>query len=234
MDTDALSLTCAQARELDRLALEEFGLTGLVLMENAGGGAARLALAHWIRAAGARVEIACGPGNNGGDGWVVARHLANAGCDVHVAAFVPLAALRGDSAVNAHAAVRMEIAHAVVVDDVGVGAAAARWARADLVVDALLGTGAHGAPRGLVGRGIAELSRIPAGASPFVLALDVPSGLDADTGERAGPCVRADATATFGAAKVGFSAAGAVAWTGDVHVVDLGVPRSLFERVRWP
>jgi len=226
-------LTRAQVRELDRLAIEEYGLPGVVLMENAGAGAARIALDMLRERAGRRVEILCGPGNNGGDGWVVARHLANAGCDVRVTSFVGVEALRGDAAIHARVALRMGILHATV------GAADARFdvlarARArkgaDLIVDALLGTGASGAPRGNIARAIEALAPLEPGGPP-ILALDLPSGFDADTGQRVGACVRADVTATFAAEKAGFAAPGAADWLGRVQVVDIGVPRALFARV---
>lgn len=226
-DTTPLRLTCAQVREIDRLAVDEYGLPGVVLMENAGAGAARIALEMLAPRAGRRVSILCGPGNNGGDGWVVARHLSNAGCAVHVLACADLAALRGDAAVHARVAVRMGIAHELVVDG---PALALRLADADLVVDALLGTGATGAPRGAIAAAIEAIARLAPGRPP-VLALDVPSGFDADTGARPGACVRADVTATFAAEKVGFAAAGGRAWLGRVQVVDIGVPRALFARV---
>ncbi|MCY2961733.1 MAG: NAD(P)H-hydrate epimerase [Planctomycetota bacterium] len=243
-------LTCAQVRELDRLAIEELGLPGVVLMENAGAGAARLALSGLEPARARRVEIVCGPGNNGGDGWVVARHLANADCAVHVASCVAIEDLRGDAAIHARVARGMGIEITFLSDGDALARSTERWARADLVVDALLGTGARGAPRGLLGAAIAAIEALPilgrpgpgvsgAGPSgsadrgrPWILALDVPSGLDADSGARAGACVRADDTATFAAEKIGFAAPGAAAWLGRVHVVDLGVPRALFARVR--
>ncbi len=221
-------LTCAQVRELDRLAIEEYGLPGVVLMENAGSGAARIALEMLRERGGRRVEILCGPGNNGGDGWVVARYLANAGCDVHVTSCVAVDTLRGDAAVHARVALRMGIAHAIParVDAIG-----DTCTRADLVVDALLGTGASGAPRGIIAALIESVARSAVGG-PAILALDVPSGFDAETGERPGACVQADATATFAAEKSGFGAPDAAIWLGRVHVVDIGVPRALFARVR--
>ncbi len=232
--TCAIRLTCAEAREIDRLALEEYGLAGIVLMENAGAGAARLALARWSLTGTSRVEIACGPGNNGGDGWVVARHLANAGCNVRVTSFAALNALRGDAAVNARAAEHMGIAHHVIVGERDVARAleraSARWNDADLVVDALLGTGARGAPRGGIALAIAALEARTLVLAP-VLALDAPSGMDADTGTCAGACVRATVTATFAAPKVGFDNAGAADLVGELRVIDIGVPRALLERV---
>lgn len=224
--------TAAEMREYDRLAIEELGVPGVVLMENAGAGAASIALDLLAVPIGARVFVACGPGQNGGDGWVVARRLANAGCAVHVATTVAVGALRGDSAVHARVAVAMGIEREVVDES-----ADARWrgelARAELVVDALLGTGASGSPRGAVRSLIdAIVARAAAPDAPRILALDLPSGLDADTGARPGACIRADATATFAARKVGFESPGAAEFLGVVHVVDLGVPRALLERVR--
>lgn len=244
LEPDTIRLTCAQAREIDRLALTEYGLAGIVLMENAGAGAARLAQTRWSLGPGARVEIACGPGNNGGDGWVLARHLANAGCSVHVTTFVALDALRGDAAVNARVAERMGVAHDVIArDEIAHGriagerdsaraleSAVARWNAADLVVDALLGTGARGAPRGTIALAIAALGGATPSHAP-VLALDVPSGMDADTGVCAGACVRATVTATFAASKVGFDNPGAADRVGEVIVIDIGVPHALLERV---
>lgn len=225
-------LTTAEMREYDRLAIHELGLPGVVLMENAGAGAASIALTLLAPHVGARVLVACGPGQNGGDGWVVARRLVNAGCEVHVATTVGIEALRGDSAVHAHIAIAMGIAHEVVDES-----AHARWRRelvhADLVVDALLGTGAQGLPRGAVRLTIeAIVARTAEPRAPRILALDLPSGLDADTGRRLGVCVRADATATFAAPKTGFDGPGALEHLGTVHVVDLGVPPALLDRVR--
>ncbi len=220
-----MRLTCAQVRELDRLALEELGLPGVVLMENAGAGAARIALEMLAGKLRARVAIVCGPGNNGGDGWVVARHVANAGHDVHVDTCADIAALRGDAAIMAHAVQRMKLAIEVLRASDDVVARSATWATSDLVVDALLGTGATGAPRGVVGEAVRALAAIERG--PPILALDLPSGFDADTGPGTGACVRATVTATFAAEKVGFGVPGAARWLGRVQVVDIGVPANL-------
>jgi len=223
-----MRLTRAQVRELDRLALEELGLPGVVLMENAGGGAARIALELLAEKSRANVTIVCGPGNNGGDGWVVARHLANAGHDVHVDTCVDLAALRGDAAIMAGAAQRLGIAISVLRTSDAVGARSATWNASDLVVDALLGTGASGAPRGVVGDAVRALAQLERG--PPILALDLPSGFDADTGPGPGACVRATVTASFAAEKVGFGVLGASRWLGRVQVVDIGVPADLASR----
>jgi NAD(P)H-hydrate epimerase len=152
---------------------------------------------------------------------------------VCVLSTVPRAALRGDAAVHAGAATALGIESRVLADEADRTAFARRLALADLVVDALLGTGAGGAPTGWIRAAIEELERLHALAPrPRILALDVPSGLNAATGERPGVCVRADRTATFGAWKRGFLAAGARAFLGRVEVVDLGVPSRLLDRIR--
>jgi NAD(P)H-hydrate epimerase len=221
------ALTRSEIREVDRLAIEEYGLPGLVLMENAGGNTARLL--HALCNAGP-VAIACGRGNNGGDGFVIARHLDLLGHDVRLLLTCALCDYRGDAAVNAG------VAHRAGLRLLDLSAASAGdWREAlrgaDWIVDALLGTGATGAPRGTVATAIAAINEVRgAGPPPRVLAVDVPSGLDGDTGDRPGVCVRADATATFVAAKLGFAAAGAGEFTGDVHVLGIGAPAALLAR----
>jgi NAD(P)H-hydrate epimerase len=235
------ALTPEELRAYDRLAIEEVGLPGAVLMENAGAGAAALALALGLAHCGprraARVEVLCGPGQNGGDGWVVARRLSAAGHGVHVTSTLDPAHLRGDAALHARAALALGLAwERVPGPDAGTDGAArlrARLAACDVAVDALLGTGSAGAPRGAVALAIEALVAAAAqDPRPWILALDLPSGLDPRTGSRPGPCVRADLTATFVARKTGFLAPGAAACLGRVEVVDLGLSASLIERAR--
>jgi NAD(P)H-hydrate epimerase len=218
-------LTRAQVRDLDRRAIEEYGLPGIVLMENAGRGVAELVARLWPQAR--PVAIACGRGNNGADGFVIARHLELLGRPVHVLLAADPGSITGDAATMLAVASRSRIRLVPLA-----AADAATWAEhlagAAVVVDALLGTGATGAPRGGIATAIDAIAgwraATPAGG---VLAVDLPSGLDCDTGQAAGPCVRADVTATFVAPKQGFAAAGAAAFTGPVHVVGIGAPRRL-------
>lgn len=213
-------LTRAEVREVDRRAIEAFGLPGIVLMENAGRNAAMLLHA---RAPEARVVIACGKGNNAGDGFVIARHLVNQGHDVRLLLACEPAEYRGDAAINQRVAEKMGIPARVL-------AAAARdeWeqalAGADWIVDALLGTGAAGAPRGAMATAIESINAVARRERVRVFAVDLPSGLDCDTGGAAGACVRADLTATFVATKVGFDAPAARPLLGEVQVVDIGAP----------
>jgi NAD(P)H-hydrate epimerase len=232
------SLTRDQVRAVDLRAIGEYSLPGIVLMENAGRNAAHLliALASLARVdPPLRVAIACGRGNNGGDGFVIARHLENLGAEVRLLLACDPAAYRGDAAVNHAVAVRAGIA-IEPLELTPVEAWSAALVGSDWIVDALLGTGSSGAPRGPVATAIRAINRTRAADArvdrrPGVFAVDIPSGLDCDTGLAAGDCVRADATATFVARKIGFDAPDAAAFTGAVHVLDIGVPRRLLDEI---
>ncbi|MFM7205278.1 MAG: NAD(P)H-hydrate epimerase [Planctomycetaceae bacterium] len=220
-------LTRQAVRELDRVAIEEFGVPGIVLMENAGGNVAR-----WLRGQGATgpIAIACGRGNNGGDGFVIARHLDAAGHRVRVLLAAAADASSGDAAVNLGIAQRSGLSITCLAD-----ADEDAWRRhldgAVWIVDALLGTGAGGGPRGTVATAIESINAARSGAAaPRVVAVDLPSGLDADTGAAAGACVRAEATLTFVAEKQGFANPAARACTGAVHVLDIGAPGAVLRR----
>ena len=231
-------LTRDQVRAVDLRAIGEYSLPGIVLMENAGRNAAHLlmALASNDRIGSPlRVAIACGRGNNGGDGFVIARHLENLGAEIKLFLACDPGAYRGDAAVNHAVAVRAGIA-IEPLESAPLEAWSAPLVGSDWIVDALLGTGSSGAPRGAVATAIEAINRARAADArvdrrPGVFAVDIPSGLDCDTGLAAGDCVRADATATFVARKIGFDAPGAGAFTGAVHVLDIGVPRRLLDEI---
>ena len=227
------SLTREQVRAVDLQAIGDYSLPGIVLMENAGRNAAHLL--HALASVGTfpapwRVTIACGRGNNGGDGFVMARHLENLGAEIKILLASDPSVYRGDAAINHAVAVRAGIA-INQLELAPVSEWSAALAGSDWIVDALLGTGSSGAPRGAVATAIRaiNLARHPHGHSPprKIFAVDIPSGLDCDTGLAAGECLRADVTATFVARKIGFDAPGAAAFTGAVHVLDIGVPRRL-------
>ncbi len=221
-----LALTRAQAREIDRLAGEELGVSGVVLMENAGLGATlELLELPWNRAG--RVSILCGTGNNAGDGYVVARQLSCRGVEVVVHEAGDPAALPPDAAVNRAIASRMGIALRGPVDRPDVEALAG----SALLVDALLGTGFRGLVRPPIDRWIEAANRASELHGVPIAALDLPSGLDADEGRASNATIRADWTLTFVAPKLGFRAQGAKAWTGQVFVVPIGTPPAWIERV---
>ncbi|MEX2217871.1 MAG: NAD(P)H-hydrate epimerase [Phycisphaerales bacterium] len=220
------------AREADRLAAEQYGMPTLLLMENAAFHLAGVAVHLTKDAVPARVMIFCGPGNNGGDGLALARHLHNAGCAVEIMLAAPADGYAGDAAVNLGIAQRMGIPMVRLAEEqpAEVGRTVDRFGPPDLVVDALLGTGLSSPVReplaGLIGW-INELGR--KGAT--VLAVDIPSGLDCDTGEPLGVAVQAGVTVSFLGLKKGFGSLTAQGYIGEVIVAGIGVPRELVEKL---
>jgi NAD(P)H-hydrate epimerase len=217
------ALTREEARALDARATETFGVPGIVLMENAGRGMAELLLSLGVRGL---VVVACGKGNNGGDGLVIARHLDIAGVSVHVVLFDDPRSLTGDAATNRTIVSRTRISRTVLAGSAFDGDRLVGILRdADWVVDALFGSGLQGPVRPPYDRVIEAID--VSGARVF--ALDIPSGLDADTGTPTGPTVRATHTATVVAPKSGFAAPSAAPYLGKVHIVGMGAPRELLE-----
>lgn len=214
-------LTRAQVREIDRRAIQEFHIPGIVLMENAARSATDVAW-RMIGAQPARfVTIFCGPGNNGGDGLAMARHLHNRGTHVEIVPVFDPAKLPGDALIN------WQIVQAMNLELVPLEAGEDALARQpELVIDALLGTGFTGEPRGDIARVIELINRE---CKWPILAIDVPSGLDCDTGEPASLCIRATTTVTFVAEKAGFTNQAAKSMLGDVAVADIGCPPELLQ-----
>ena len=229
----AMSITSEQSRLVDRRAIEQYGMSGLVLMENAGRGTAdvlcRQMAEGWSLGKGqpGPVVLCCGRGNNAGDGFVVARHLDLRGYEVRVLVWAEPGELTGDAGAN----FRVLQQAGVPLEVFGHRHDPVRMARhlsgAAWVVDALLGTGAHGEPRPPLDAVIDQINESPVPK----LAVDLPSGLDCDTGRAAGHTVRAAETCTFVAMKRGFLVPGAEQYTGRVHVLDIGTPRKLVEEV---
>jgi hydroxyethylthiazole kinase-like uncharacterized protein yjeF len=206
-------------REVDRLAEASFGLTPVQLMEMAGLATARVArrlLGPSL--SGRAIRILAGPGNNGADGLVAARRLSGWGADVAVLTSYPPAQAGGLPARQLGAAVAAGVTVQEWTGSIGA---------ADLVVDALLGFGASGPPRGLVADMIEASNR----AGGPVLALDLPSGIDPDSGRPGNPCIRADLTVTLGVAKTGLLSPDAVGWVGRLLVADIGLPVALLAAV---
>jgi NAD(P)H-hydrate epimerase len=214
-------LTCAESRELDRRATEEFGIPSIVLMENAGRNMAELLVLLGVRGS---VVVCCGKGNNGGDGFVIARHLDIRRVPVQVLLFCPPEELTGDAATNCRivqkAAIPLTVPPATLEDQTLRGLLlGAEW-----IVDALFGSGLRGPVRSPFDRVIEVMNSSLA----RILAVDVPSGLDSDTGQPLGATIRGQHTATVVAPKQGFASPASRAWTGEVHVIDIGLPRALF------
>lgn len=208
-------------REVDRCAVEEYGIPGVVLMENAARGLAENA-AEMLDSGPARVLIVCGPGNNGGDGYALARHLHNVGVDI---ALLPIKRPRPETDAGINDAIcskmklrRLTFDQAQDVQDI------------TLIVDAVLGTGLDRPVTDEVANVIHWINQ----AGKPVLAVDVPSGMDCNTGEELGIAVRAVRTVTFVGLKMGFLEPLADELLGEVDVVDIGVPTEVVERFGKP
>ncbi|MHB8863571.1 MAG: NAD(P)H-hydrate epimerase [Pirellulaceae bacterium] len=207
-------------RELDRRAIEEFGIPGVVLMENAGRGCADALCRLGV---GGPVAICCGAGNNAGDGLVLARHLDLRGVTAQLIFWSDPAQLSGDAGINYAIAEKARLPiHRCSGPDV-LGQLERQLEGVAWIVDALLGTGARGAPRAPLDRVIERLNAHAARK----LSIDIPSGLDCQSGLPAAHTFRADHTCTFVAAKPGLLAPEAKPWVGQLHVLDIGVPRAL-------
>jgi NAD(P)H-hydrate epimerase len=219
-----ITLTREQSRLVDRLAMEQFGLSGLVLMENAGRGVADVLCGLGITAP---IVICCGRGNNAGDGFVVARHLDLRGHVVQLVLWAEPEELTGDAAVNFQILKKTAVPIEIFGNRHDPKRLAEILAGAAWIVDALLGTGARGEPRPPLDEVINQLNS----ALAPKLAVDLPSGLDCDTGIAAKHTIRAAETCTFVAAKPGFFLLDAAQYVGRLHVLDIGAPRQIIEKV---
>ena len=215
--------TASQMRELDRRATEEFGIPSLLLMENAGLQAVLEMDRSFPRLSTSRVTIACGKGNNGGDGLVVARHLFDRGTAVEVFLLAKKSEVKGDARTNLEIVKRLKIPIHEVTTSHDLQAIREAVGNADLIVDALLGTGTTGAAKGLLAEAIDLLNQ----AGRPIVALDIPSGLSSDEGGIPGPSVNATLTITFGLPKRGLVLFPAASRAGRVAIVDIGLPRQL-------
>ncbi len=215
-------LSCAQMRAVDRDVMLRSGLSSLILMENAGRGVSATILrrATVPAARPLTVAIVCGAGNNGGDGFVVARHLAQAGAWIRVLLAAPRERLTDDAAVMLHA---LRDVPDVVISELGEETNVQAWRRAlrdvDVVVDAVFGTGLRDDVAGVPATAIAAMNA----AAGMKVAVDIPSGLDGDTGRPHGSSVRADVTVAVGARKLGL-VINPDAGVGEIEVVGFGLP----------
>ncbi len=215
------SLSRRQVREVDRRAIEELGIPGVVLMENAGRNATDAIEEFLPPLRSQRVAIVAGPGNNGGDGFVIARHLALRGAAVAVFLVGEAEKMTPDAAVNYGILTKLDFDIRPRAGE-QLGAMAAELGEFDVVVDAVGGTGITGPLRGSAAVAVEQINA----AGKPVVAIDIPTGLDCDTGPASDPTVRADLTVTFVARKIGFDAPGAAEFTGRVIVADIGIAPS--------
>lgn len=227
-----VALTRSQVRSVDRIAIEEVGIPGVVLMENAGINATAVILDVLTKECGldpdeSRVAILCGGGNNGGDGYVIARHLHNWGATVTIFAATPPDKLTGDAAINQRVCANLGFDIRMISAGEPLEAHVASWDTHHVVVDALLGTGFEGEVRPHLARVIRAVNALQ---RPVVVAVDVPSGLDCETGTPSNATVQADVTVTFVETKTGFQTPEAQAYLGRVVVADIGVPLQVVQR----
>jgi len=217
-----LYLNRKQSRQVDEIAIKEYKIPSIVLMENAGRGAVEALIDANIYGP---VTICCGKGNNAGDGFVIARHLMLRGHRPNVWLFASPDELSDDAAINYEIAYSCHIPIFEFQNDLW-GTFEAQLHLSDWVVDALLGTGASGPPREPFAEAIRRINRV----TKKVLAIDLPSGLDADTGVPSDPTIRATLTCTFFANKIGLYKASAEPYIGEIEVCDIGFPPQLVKQ----
>ncbi len=219
------ALTREEMRELDRKAIEEYKIPGIVLMENAGRNVAEEVLQMIDNPQKVKVAILCGKGNNGGDGFVVARHLHNHSISLNVFLVAKISDILkdGDAGTNLQILLNMKIPVKEIFDIPGVNSILKELYNYNILADALFGTGLSGDVREpfktLIG-GVNNLNK------PIV-SVDIPSGLDCNTGKILGVAIKAAKTVTFAIAKKGFYLNDGPSYTGKVIVSDISIPREL-------
>ena len=222
-------VTAAEMRQIDRDTIEGIGIPGIVLMETAGSAIVRAIKQYYPT--GQRVGILVGKGNNGGDGLVIARQLAHTGHDVHIFLVSPADSFTGAAEINLQIAknLGLRIESILGEKEAWKGGNVEAWKRwmtnCELLVDAIFGTGLRGAVRGPIATLIEAINSL----STPILSVDLPSGLDADTGNPLGVCVRADRTVTIGLPKRGLLVYPGAELAGALEVVDIGFPKQVID-----
>ncbi|MFZ5802576.1 MAG: NAD(P)H-hydrate epimerase [Candidatus Omnitrophota bacterium] len=212
--------TTSVIRDLESRAASVYGIPTLLLMENAGRGVAEF-LFHHERSG--RVTVVAGTGNNGGDGFVAARHLSNKGFSVGVLLVGSLTQLRGDAALNASVAKKMAIPILEILEATPEAEIRGMIGRSEIILDALFGIGLNKPVTGIQKTVIEAVNQHPG----LILAVDIPSGIQADTGEVLGVAVQATHTATLAVPKRGLFQGAGPQHAGQIFVVDIGIPREL-------
>jgi len=213
------ALNRQQSRDVDRLATENLGISGLTLMENAGRACTDVIAAHQFSS----VMLLCGKGNNAGDGFVIARHLLTREIPAIIIQLVNPDSLSGDALTNYEILTKLPTT-ILFVDETNIVSALDELDTDSnmAIIDCMMGTGGQGAPRPPFRQAIEWANRQPA----FRIAIDTPSGLDCDTGQAGTPTFQAQQTLTMVATKIGFSLEAAKQFTGNVTVIDIGIPLS--------
>lgn len=219
------SLTREEMRELDRKAIEEYKIPGIILMENAGRNVAEEVLKLIQNPQETKVAVLCGKGNNGGDGFVVARHLHNHRIPVNVFLGARISDILkdGDAGTNLQILLHMKLPIREVFDATGVSGVLKELSGYDIIIDALFGTGFSGEvrePFKTLINGVNNLNKP-------VVSVDIPSGLDCNNGNVLGAAIKAVKTVTFAVSKRGFYLGDGPAHTGEVIITDISIPEEL-------
>jgi len=220
--------TTEMMRKLDQKAIEEFGIPGLVLMENAARSTVSAIFRHFSDLLTKRVGIFAGRGNNGGDAFAVARYLINRGVFCQVYLLTAQEEVRGDAATNLKILTRMGGEIFPIRNAEELEARQAQVARNDLLIDGILGTGLKGPVKGLYRKVIEFINSL----NLPVVAIDIPSGLDADNGQILGTSIRASLTVTLGLAKRGLLVQPGLQFTGKLVIADISIPSAAVEAER--
>ena len=213
--------------EMDRIAIEELGIPGAVLMENAARGATRIFLEHFDPPDNAHVVVLCGRGNNGGDGYVMARYLHQAGLRVTVIVLSTLDKISGDARINLSVIKQMNLEIMETPESKSWGRARRVMRNCDLVIDGIFGTGLNSPVKGFYSQVIGYVNDL---GKP-VMAIDIPSGLNADTGQIMGVAIKAELTVTFGFPKLGHLVFPGANLVGRLARIDIGIPESVAAQV---
>jgi hydroxyethylthiazole kinase-like uncharacterized protein yjeF len=219
-----------EMQELDRKAIETYRIPGMILMENAGRGAAEVIARTFPDIHKKKIAIIAGKGNNGGDGFVIARYLLNQGVSVRVYLLTDPKGLRGDAETNLNILQRMKGEVISVPSSKDYVKVKKDLDKFDILVDGIFGTGLDAEVRGYYREVIDHLNTLQ---RPIV-AIDIPSGLDANTGKPLGTAIRASLTITFGLPKVGHLIPPGIGYVGEVKVIDIGIPKRLVEDEKIP
>lgn len=221
-------VTADEMKKMDRLTIESFGLPGRILMENAGLGATRFFLRQFKDIKNKRIGVVAGRGNNGGDGFVMARYLAQKGIRVTVYLLSESQKVKGDAAANLSLLAPLKVPVIEMPDVESFSAYKTAMRHEAVWIDAILGTGLKSEVKGFFGEVIDFLNHL----NRPIFSVDIPSGLNSDTGLPCGTCIRADATATFAFAKTGHFLLPGADYTGILEIVDIGVPPYITDSVR--
>lgn len=219
------AVSTRQMQRMDSLAIHRFGIPSIILMENAGRGIAELA--RGMTGPRKRVLVICGKGNNGGDGLVAARHLTNRGFQTEVVLLARVRDLKDDPKINFNILKRMRVPMRMITSVEKIGEVYGLIKRSQLLIDAIFGIGLKRPVDGLIYAVIQAMND----SKKDILAVDIPSGLNSDTGEALGIAVRAQATGTLEAPKRGLFRGAGPKHSGKITVLDISIPLIKFYSV---